>query len=211
LFFIIPLALTISGFLLWIMYSLNATIAHLRARKQRYKLKMFTRLHYILLFTVLVIAIFFVVSSMSFSGRLAEDYAAKSWRVRWWLLDGWLGLLYLTGFVLIAFLWRPSENNRRLAMSDEIAQDEEDAEDYDLEAIQSRTPVRDDDDDDDDDAATLVGGRRGNPNSLTEDNVVFEIGDEDDDDDEASKKRKANRLSGDNRQESEGERQGLMG
>lgn len=49
-----------------------ATIAHLRARKQRYKLKMFTRLHYILLFTVVVIAIFFVVSSMSFSGRLAE-------------------------------------------------------------------------------------------------------------------------------------------
>ncbi|KIM47770.1 hypothetical protein M413DRAFT_209068 [Hebeloma cylindrosporum] len=113
LLFIIPLAFTLSGFLLWIMYSLNATIAHLRARKQRYKLKMFTRLHYILLFTVVVIAIFFVVSSMSFSGRLAEDYAAKSWRVRWWLLDGWLALLYLTGFVLIAFLWRPSENNRR--------------------------------------------------------------------------------------------------
>jgi len=97
-----------------------------------------------------------------------------------------------------------------LAMSDEIAQDEEDAEDYDLEAIESRTRVRDDDDDDDD-AATLVGGRRGNPNSLTEDNVVFEIGDEDDDDDEASKKRKAHRLSGDNRQEPEGERQVLMG
>jgi hypothetical protein len=94
-------------------------------------------------------------------------------------------------------------------MSDEIAQDEEDAEDYDLEAIQSRTRVRDDEDDDDD-AATLVGGRRGNPNSLTEDNVVFEIGDEDDDD-EASKKRKVNRLSGENGGEPEGERQGLMG
>ena len=93
-------------------------------------------------------------------------------------------------------------------MSDEIAQDEEDAEDYDLEAIQSRTHVRDEDDDDDD-AVTLVGGRRGNPNSLTED-VVFEIGDEDEDEDEASKKRKANRLSGENRQEGEGERQGLM-
>jgi hypothetical protein len=93
-------------------------------------------------------------------------------------------------------------------MSDEIAQDEEDAEDYDLEAIQSRTHVRDEDDDDD--AATLVGGRRGNPNSLTQDDVVFEIGDEDEDEDEASKKRKANRLSGEHRQEPEGERQGLM-
>ncbi|KAF8973663.1 lung seven transmembrane receptor-domain-containing protein [Flammula alnicola] len=113
LIFIIPLAFTLSTFLLWIMYSLNATIAHLRARKQRYKLKMFERLYYILLFTVLVIAIFFVVSTMSFSGRLAEDYSAKTWRYRWWLLDGWLALLYLSGFVGIAFLWRPSANNRR--------------------------------------------------------------------------------------------------
>lgn len=93
-------------------------------------------------------------------------------------------------------------------MSDEIAQDEEDAEDYDLEAIQSRTHVREEDDDDD--AATLVGGRRGNPTSLAQDDVVFEIGDEDEDEDEGSKKRKVNRLSGENRQEPEGERQGLM-
>ncbi|EIM92270.1 uncharacterized protein STEHIDRAFT_46983 [Stereum hirsutum FP-91666 SS1] len=113
LLFVIPLAFTLSGFLMWILYSLNATIAQLKARKQRYKLGMFQRLHYILLFVVVVIAIFFVVSSLSFSGRLAEDYAAKTWKVRWWLLDGWLALLYLVAFTSIAYLWRPSEHNRR--------------------------------------------------------------------------------------------------
>jgi len=93
-------------------------------------------------------------------------------------------------------------------MSDEIAQDEEDAEDYDLEAIQHRTRLREDDDDDD--AATLVGDRRGNPNAPADDNVVFEIGDEDDEDEEASKKRRTNRLSGENHQGTEVEREGLM-
>jgi heme/copper-type cytochrome/quinol oxidase subunit 4 len=89
LLFVIPLAFTLSGFLLWIMYALNglcsftpwiglglmtlpATINQLRARKQRYKLKMFSTLYYILLAAVVVIASFFVVSSLSFSGRLAE-------------------------------------------------------------------------------------------------------------------------------------------
>ncbi|KAJ3966513.1 lung seven transmembrane receptor-domain-containing protein [Lentinula raphanica] len=72
LLFVIPLAFTLSGFLLWILYSLNATIAQLRARKQRYKLSMFEKLYHILIFTVIVIAIFFVVSSFSFSGRGAE-------------------------------------------------------------------------------------------------------------------------------------------
>ena len=101
-----------------------------------------------------------------------------------------------------------------LAMFDEIAQDEEDAEDYDLEAIQSRGRQREEDDDD---AATLVGGRRNEP--LPGEDVVFEIGDEDDEDDDTAKKhRKPERLSGDNeqyrslnRRGDDEERQDLMG
>ncbi|KIM88622.1 hypothetical protein PILCRDRAFT_2830 [Piloderma croceum F 1598] len=208
LIFIIPLAFTLSGFLLWILYSLNATIAQLRARKQRYKLAMFTKLYRILLLTVVIIFIFFVISTLSFSDRLAEDYAAKSWRVRWWLLDGYLALLYLVAFSAIAYLWRPTPNNRRLAMFDEIAQDEEDAEDYDLEALEHRTQARDDDDD-----ATLVG-RRG-PDSLAEDHVVFEIGDEDagsDEDDDSHKKRRSGQKgTTEHRQREDDERTGLIG
>ncbi|TFK56672.1 protein PTM1 [Heliocybe sulcata] len=113
LLFVIPLAFTLSGFLVWILYSLNHTIAQLKARKQRYKLSMFTKLYYILMATVLVIMIFFVVSSFTFSERLAEDYAAKTWKVQWWLLDGWLALLYLAVFASICYLWAPSANNRR--------------------------------------------------------------------------------------------------
>ena len=91
-----------------------------------------------------------------------------------------------------------------LAMSDEVAQDEEDAEDYDLEAIQNRTRAREDEDDDD--AATLVAGRHGHhTNSITDEQVVFEIGDEDEDED--TKKR---RLSGENMDGAQGERQGLI-
>ena len=108
-----------------------ATIMQLALRKQRYKLRMFTWLYRLLLFTVLMVAIFFIVSSMTFSGRLAigkhkslknvlvlndhcnSDYGARSWKVQWWLLDGWLSLLYLIDFVAVAYLWRPTPNNRR--------------------------------------------------------------------------------------------------
>ncbi|KAI0756841.1 lung seven transmembrane receptor-domain-containing protein [Daedaleopsis nitida] len=203
LMFVIPLALTLSGFLLWIIYALNATITQLAARKQRYKLSMFIWLHRILMMTVVVIAIFFVVSSMTFSGRFAEDYGSRTWRSQWWLLDGWLALLYLVDFVGIGYMWRPSPNNRRLAMFDELAQDEEDAEDYDLESLERRTEARGFPEDDD--AATLVG--RG---GVGEDAVVFEIGDEDgqgsDDEDAAPKKRRGERHEGG----SEHEREGLM-
>ena len=93
-------------------------------------------------------------------------------------------------------------------MSQELAQDEEDAEDYDLESFEYRGDTRVMDDDDDDD--TLIGSRRGGPASIAEDSVVFEIGDEDDhgSDDEDRPKRKHNRQpSGDG---SRREQEGLM-
>ncbi|KAG8921000.1 hypothetical protein FRC02_000489 [Tulasnella sp. 418] len=136
--FVVPLAFTMTAFLLWIMYGLTGTIAELAARKQKYKLGMFKSLYRVLMLAVIAIAAFFVISSLSFSNRYDEDYAPSSWKSRWWLLDGWMVLLYLFVFVVIAFLWRPTGSNRRLAMSDELAQDEEDAEDYDLETIQER-------------------------------------------------------------------------
>ena len=55
-----------------LMENKTATIAQLRARKQHYKLRMFQKLQYILLFVVFVISIFFIVSTLTFTGRLAE-------------------------------------------------------------------------------------------------------------------------------------------
>ena len=201
---------------------------------------MFQRLHLVLLFAVLVVIAFFVVSSLSFSGRLAEgswsSFFFSFFLILFYRLCGedmapsvvasgrlaspplsrvlychsthmapqckqpQISLSSSHGFakILIQFLLST------LAMSDEVAQDEEDAEDYDLEAIQSRTQAREDDDEDD--AATLVAGRRGHHhhNSLSDDQVVFEIGE---DEDEDAKKR---RLSGENLEGVQGERDGLM-
>lgn len=91
-------------------------------------------------------------------------------------------------------------------MFDELAQDEEDAEDYDLEAIERRTEANVAFHHDDDDTATLVG--RG-PGSMAEDAVVFEIGDEDahelSEDEDPAKKRRTQHHGGE-----EHEREGLM-
>lgn len=110
-FFVFPLAFSLTAFMsrlipllvvyelsetsVWIMWSLNSTIQDLETRKQSFKKQMFTRLYRILVAAVIVIMAFFVITSMSFSNRLDENYASDTWKNRWWLLDGWLGLLYL--------------------------------------------------------------------------------------------------------------------
>jgi hypothetical protein len=70
--FVIPLAFTLSTFLLWIMHGLAGTITELKQRKQRFKLRMFRRLQLILIGAVVIIGAFFVLSSLSFSDRLDE-------------------------------------------------------------------------------------------------------------------------------------------
>ena len=85
-------------------------------------------------------------------------------------------------------------------MSEELAQDEDDAADgYEFDSLQRRTGMRDDDDE----GVGRSHGIRQDP--VADDAVVFEIGDQDSDDDEDSRKRAGPiRLSG------EDERTGLM-
>lgn len=167
-------------------------MGELAARKQAYKLSMFRKLHIILILAVLVIAGFFVATSLSFSSRYEEgaqnnssgianqlkfsgvvlDFAAGSWPYRWWLMDGYLSILYLVVFSAIASLWRPTGNNRRLAMSTELAQSEEDAEDYDLDTLDRRDHPKDLEE------AREGQIRLGDRQALGDDEVVFEIGDE---------------------------------
>lgn len=91
-------------------------------------------------------------------------------------------------------------------MFDELAQDPDDAEDYDLEALERRADAQAIVDGDDD-TATLVG-TRGN-GSIAEDAVVFDIGDEDaDDEDSVSAKKR--RTGADHADGEDHEREGLM-
>lgn len=57
-----------------------------------------------------------------------------------------MSLLYFAVFTAVAWLWRPSDNNRRLAMSDELATDEDDLQDTEFDNLHHG---KDDDDEED--------------------------------------------------------------
>lgn len=216
LLLIFPLSFSLTAYLMWIIISLNGelstshimltsgTIMHLQERKQTFKLRMFKRLYRILISAVIAVGAFFVLSSISLSNRLEEGYAPGNWRWRWVLLDASLALIYLVVFVSIAWLWRPTSNNRMFAMSTELAQDDADAEDYEIDDLEAQTghvPLERSDsreyvhgeppaygDEDEEERKRLFTGHKGRRGTIGEndDNVVFSMGDlsdsEDDDD-----------------------------
>ncbi|OCK82615.1 hypothetical protein K432DRAFT_415246 [Lepidopterella palustris CBS 459.81] len=122
---ILPLSATLTAFYIWTLNSLNMTMKDLTDRKQHVKAGMYKKLWWCILTSIIVIFGFFFVNSFTFAGARNPDFAPTHWQTRWFVLDGWLNLVYLADVSFVAYMWRPTANNRRFAMSDEIAQDDE--------------------------------------------------------------------------------------
>ncbi|KAK5167623.1 Membrane protein ptm1 [Saxophila tyrrhenica] len=122
---VLPLAATLTAFYVWTLNSLNLTTKDLKERKQTIKASMYLKLWYCILTSIVVIFVFFFVNSWIFAGQSDEDFVPNHWKSRWFILDGWLNLIYFFDVAFVAYVWRPTANNRRFAMSDEIAQDDD--------------------------------------------------------------------------------------
>ncbi|KAJ3145191.1 hypothetical protein HDU89_007512 [Geranomyces variabilis] len=129
LFCVMPLSTSMTAFYFWILTSITKSMNHLESRRQNVKLQMYRRLWRLLVGSVVIIVLMFGVDAFFFANRESTEWLPKHWRVRWFLLDGWLNLLYLFVFLGICILWRPTENNQRYGL-DELAQDDYDGDDF---------------------------------------------------------------------------------
>jgi len=118
---ILPLSATLTAFYIWTLNSLNFTMKDLMERKQHVKAGMYKKLWWCILTSIMVIFGFFFVNSFTFASASTTDFAPLHWQTRWFVLDGWLNLVYLADVCFVAYMWRPTANNRRFAMSDEVA------------------------------------------------------------------------------------------
>ena len=121
LFVILPLSATLTAFYIWTLNSLNMTLKDLMERKQTVKAAMYRKLWWCILASIIVIFGFFFFNSLTFAGVGDINFAPTHWKYRWFVLDGWLNVVYLADIVFVAYVWRPTANNRRFAMSDEVS------------------------------------------------------------------------------------------
>lgn len=152
----LPLAGTLTAFYVWTLNSLNFTLKDLRDRKQHAKEAMYRKLWWCILISIMVIFAFFFFNSFSFASARDPDYVPFHWKSRWFVLDGWLNLVYFADVVFIAYVWRPTANNRRFAMSDEIAQDDDGT--FEIANLDIGAP----DDSDDEDEEARIGSKPAN-------------------------------------------------
>lgn len=123
LFVILPLAGTLTGFYVWTLNSLTHTIKDLTERKQNVKASMYRKLWVCILLSIAVIFAFFFFNSVTFAGVRDPDFVPGHWKTRWFILDGWLNIVYFADVAFICYMWLPTANNRRFAMSDEVSKE----------------------------------------------------------------------------------------
>lgn len=155
LLIVLPLAATLTAFYVWTLNSLNLTLKDLRERKQHVKETMYRKLWWCILISILVIFAFFFFNSFSFASARDPDYVPFHWKTRWFILDGWLNIVYFADVAFIAYVWRPTANNRRFAMSDEIAQEDDGT--FEIANLDIGNP---DESDDEDDEEARVGSAK---------------------------------------------------
>lgn len=117
---ILPLSATLTAFYIWTLHSLNLTMKDLVERKQHVKASMYKSLWWCILGSIVVIFGFFFINSFTFAGASSPEFAPTHWQTRWFVLDGWLNLVYFADVCFVAYMWRPTANNRRFAMSEEV-------------------------------------------------------------------------------------------
>lgn len=154
---VLPLAGTLTAFYVWTLNSLNFTLKDLRERKQHVKESMYRKLWWCILLSILVIFGFFIFNSFSFASARDPDYVPFHWKTRWFLFDGWPNVVYLADVAFIAYVWRPTPNNRRFAMSDEIAQEDDGT--FEIANLDIGNP--DESDDEDEEARIESAKQRG--------------------------------------------------
>ncbi|ERS96988.1 uncharacterized protein SPSK_02343 [Sporothrix schenckii 1099-18] len=162
LLIILPLAGTLTAFYVWTLNSLNFTLKDLRERKQHAKETMYKKLWWCILLSIITLFSFFFFNSFSFASSSDPDFVPFHWKTRWFVLDGWMNLVYFADVAFVAYVWRPTANNRRFAMSDEIAQDDDGT--FEIANMDIGVPDDFDEDDDYDDDGQLkpnAGGRNG--------------------------------------------------
>jgi hypothetical protein len=135
LWLVIPLAVTLTAFYVWTLSALANTTQHLELRRQYFKLDMYKYLWRLLFFAGINLVAYFIVNTIWFSKRENVVFLAKWWRWRWFVLDGWLNVLFSVCLLTICVIWRPTSNNARYGleelMSDPLADEFElDGPDY---------------------------------------------------------------------------------
>jgi len=99
-------------FIVWVYIEFQHQMKSLRSKRQTEKLRLYRVLFFVLIPLVIIACILYIIEIVVVAGNQRDK-----WWAWWWIFDGFWEVGYFVVIVLVAYLWRPNENNDRYAYS----------------------------------------------------------------------------------------------
>lgn len=127
------------------LHFLGGTVTYLKTRKQIAKIYMYRCLSFILVASLTAVLAQSVVLIIQLLFVSVKDFMITYWQYKWVIYDGWPNIVFCIAFILIMILWRPSNDNMRYAMSTQLSQTENDAEEFEIGSLNGSDEEPEDD------------------------------------------------------------------
>jgi len=115
--------------------AMRETLAYLTSRKQMAKVQMYRFVLFVLAGALVAIVVQLAVIIVQFLFMPLRTIVNNYWRQQWLVYDGWPNIVYCVAFVCVLVLWRPNRDNMRYAMSTQLAQNEADADEFEIGSL----------------------------------------------------------------------------
>ncbi|KAI3403723.2 SNX41 [Candida oxycetoniae] len=128
---LIPISIVLSIYYVTILSSLRKTTSNLHQQRQIIKLQLYQHLYYIILLAVALTFLGLTLSTFIYLSMSTTDMYEQHWKGSFFIFDFWPSVVYFFVFLIIAWLWRPTETSYMLAVSQQLSTGEEGIDDPD--------------------------------------------------------------------------------
>lgn len=121
---LIPMAITLTAYYLSILISIRTTTGNLHKQRQIIKLKLYQSLFRIIFLSVVFTFGGLIASSFIYLSMSTTDMIEQHWKSAFFVFEFWPSVVFFVVFMRIAWLWRPTETSYMLAISQQLATDD---------------------------------------------------------------------------------------
>ena len=147
---IIPIAIILSIYYVTILASIRKTTESLHKQRQIIKLNLYQNLFKIIFGSVILTFLGLTLSSFVYLSMSSTEMFEQHWKGSFFIYDFWPSVVFFIVFMAVAWLWRPTETSYMLAISSQVANDDENGEYQQGMELDTFSLMSHSDDDDDD-------------------------------------------------------------
>lgn len=121
---LIPISITLTIYYVATLVSIKKTTANLHKQRQIIKLQLYENLFRIIFLSVLLTFGGLILSSFIYLSMSSTQMIEEHWKGSYFIFEFWPSVVFFAVFMGVSWLWRPTETSYMLAISQQVATDD---------------------------------------------------------------------------------------